>query len=301
MNLDDILTFLAIVDCKSISKASEQLFLSQATTSQRLKALEDKLGVQLFVRHKGHKNVELTERGAMFIPIAQKWLSLNQETKMLKIVQPNHYLAIGCSDSLTTHLFSDLFQTLAVSEPDLDMKLRIKDSAQIYSMIEQKELDVGLLLHTTNNRRVRTEALTSEKMVVLQYGTDTFCKPVLTTDDLDQRKEILQWWGKQYQIWHDNQFDPSIRSNINVNTISLMMSVLKKEGTWSIVPYTVARNLQKKDRFFVYDLIPSPPKRITYKIVSLAPRPGSIEALKLFDRYLNEFIDRTDGLNRLTL
>ena len=39
MDIDEILTFLAIQETGSISRAADKLFVSQATVSQRLKML----------------------------------------------------------------------------------------------------------------------------------------------------------------------------------------------------------------------------------------------------------------------
>ena len=55
MNYQDAEIFLTIVSTKSITKAAEQLFLSQPTISHRLNLLERELGVALIVRQKGHK------------------------------------------------------------------------------------------------------------------------------------------------------------------------------------------------------------------------------------------------------
>lgn len=44
LNLSDVELFLMIVRTQSITKASELLFLSQPTVSQRLRTLEETLG-----------------------------------------------------------------------------------------------------------------------------------------------------------------------------------------------------------------------------------------------------------------
>ena len=53
MNNIEIEAFLAICRNKSISKASEELYISQSTLSSRLKSLEEHLGCPLLLRSKG--------------------------------------------------------------------------------------------------------------------------------------------------------------------------------------------------------------------------------------------------------
>ena len=78
MNYKDIEVFLELVRCRNITKAAENLYLSQSAVSNRLKSLEDELGVQLFLRAKGHRIVELTRQGGEFIPVAEETNLINQ-------------------------------------------------------------------------------------------------------------------------------------------------------------------------------------------------------------------------------
>lgn len=50
MTTEDIFAFRAIAEYNSVSKAADALFITQSTLSQRLKALENELGVVLFDR-----------------------------------------------------------------------------------------------------------------------------------------------------------------------------------------------------------------------------------------------------------
>ena len=84
MNLADIEMFLIIVRTKSITKTADALFLSQPTVSQRLKAMEQELNYPLILRSKGFKQIELTQEGMDFVPIAERMVSLWKETKLLQ-------------------------------------------------------------------------------------------------------------------------------------------------------------------------------------------------------------------------
>ena len=66
--------FVAIVDCGNITKAAEQLHITQPTLSRQLNQLEADLGVNLF--HRNHKILSLTEEGLLFKRRAEEILSL---------------------------------------------------------------------------------------------------------------------------------------------------------------------------------------------------------------------------------
>lgn len=64
MEIKDLVFFQRVVKANSISKAAEELFISQSQVSRVISSLEHELGVELFER-KGHK-LELTPCGEIF-------------------------------------------------------------------------------------------------------------------------------------------------------------------------------------------------------------------------------------------
>ena len=61
MNFSQIKCFLAAADCLSFTKAADRLYLSQPVLSRQIAAMEDELGIELFIREK--KSVRLTPAG----------------------------------------------------------------------------------------------------------------------------------------------------------------------------------------------------------------------------------------------
>ena len=56
-------SFLEVVRLQSVSAAAQALYVSQSTVSHRLQVLESELGVKLFFRQRGFKQIALTESG----------------------------------------------------------------------------------------------------------------------------------------------------------------------------------------------------------------------------------------------
>lgn len=72
MELRQLKYFVGIAETGRFSNASKQLFISQSAVSQQIKALEDELGTQLFVRNT--HSVALTESGQELLPYARQVL-----------------------------------------------------------------------------------------------------------------------------------------------------------------------------------------------------------------------------------
>ena len=64
INLDLYKIFYTVAKHKHMTKASEELHISQPAISQSIKKLEDQLGGTLFIR--SNKGMELTSEGEMF-------------------------------------------------------------------------------------------------------------------------------------------------------------------------------------------------------------------------------------------
>ena len=76
-------TFYVVAKCKSFSKASEELNISQPAVSIAIKKMEDNLDVTLFKRDK--KGIELTETGKQLLFYVESIINtLNTAEKRLK-------------------------------------------------------------------------------------------------------------------------------------------------------------------------------------------------------------------------
>ena len=80
VNLELYKVFYAVAKCGSLTKAAEELYISQPAVSQAIKQLESQLGGALFNRT--HRGVELSEAGGKQIfPIVEDALKLLAEAE----------------------------------------------------------------------------------------------------------------------------------------------------------------------------------------------------------------------------
>lgn len=91
MNLERLATFLRAAETLSFSETAKQLYISQPTVSQHVKALEDELDVLLF--HRTSSGLVLTEAGRLLVPWARRLL--HEARNLQSIMSSIHADVIG--------------------------------------------------------------------------------------------------------------------------------------------------------------------------------------------------------------
>ena len=77
MNIQQLRYFLVLADTLSFTKTAEKYYISQTAVSNQIKALEEKLGVQLFQRD--NRKVILTPAGKVFVKEAKSIITRIEE------------------------------------------------------------------------------------------------------------------------------------------------------------------------------------------------------------------------------
>jgi DNA-binding transcriptional LysR family regulator len=146
LEIRQICYFLMVVQCNnSFSRAAEQLHIERAPLSQRIRALEKRLQVDLFDRRQ--RPMRLTPAGQVFLAKAQQALAqleqaINQAQQAAK--GEIGHLTIGLSSSAANGLFSDLLQQFCQRYPQVILSLQELTVAEQLQALESGQIDLGL-------------------------------------------------------------------------------------------------------------------------------------------------------------
>lgn len=293
MNIQNISAFLAIVRTGTISKAAQELYLTQSAVSHRLKALEDEVNATLVMRRQGHQCITLTSKGEEFIPIAERWLSLLKDTNRLGKADERLYLSIASVDSLNIYLFPSLYrQLMHLEESGLSLRIRTHQSNEIYRLLEQQEIDVGFVLRPMMLKNIVMTPIMREKMVLIRRTKEAVSDTPLeiSVSELNPAKEFFIDWSPAFRVWHEHWWPAVVRPELHVDTAALILRLMEGEEAWSIIPLSMAREFQKTQCYQIYRIKEEPPERIIYKLIHKYPRPSSLPAIELLEKYLAKFL-----------
>ena len=300
MNPANIQTFLCVARCGSISAAAAMLYISQSAVSTRLRQLEETLGAALVERRQGSRSIVLTARGEAFLPLAERWMALSTETAAFAQQPLRTALTVAGPDSLNHCLLEPLFRELTNPVHSLALRVRTRQSQEIFSLVENREVDVGLAFNLFRSENVRCRRLLSEKMVLLWAGPPIQTQ-TLRSVDLDPNREIFLAWSQDYQLWHNSIWPTALYPRIQVDTVGLAAPHLMQGDCWCIAPLSVAKAFTaQKIPIQMLDLEDTPPDRVCYLLTHRDPHSRAADAAALFQdtllTYLRNLAAHTPGI-----
>lgn len=146
LNLDLLRSFFAIAELGSLSRAAEQLHVSQSTLTRQLQALEAEIGGQLFERN--YRGAALTAAGHALRdgmrPVVAKADAVVAEARKLARGQ-SASLRIGYLLSAAADYVNPALAAFRRSQPDVKVRLVDLSPGEQIAALRRGELDVAVL------------------------------------------------------------------------------------------------------------------------------------------------------------
>jgi len=195
MNVDLELyrVFYIVAKNKHMTKASEELHISQPAISQSIKKLEEQLGGTLFLR--SNKGMELTEEGKMFYEYVKGALELinNAENEFTSFKDLSKgKIKIGCSTTLTKLVLMNSLKEFHLDYPNININITNDLTSNLINDLKLGKLDFVIF----NESNIKETNLNLEKIKELEqgfiYNPEYYDDNVNTFEDLNKVPLILQ-------------------------------------------------------------------------------------------------------------
>ncbi|TAV47167.1 LysR family transcriptional regulator [Rhizobium leguminosarum] len=161
LDLDQLQTFIAIVDSGSFTKAADRVYKTQSAVSMQMRRLEERIGKQLFIKD-GRGN-RLTVEGEKLLNYARRIIRLNNEA--IAAFDDNRLegtLRIGTPDDYADRYMPEIIGRFAKTHPNVELYIVCEPSVDLAERMHKGELDIALVTHNPRERMsdvVRTEPL----------------------------------------------------------------------------------------------------------------------------------------------
>jgi DNA-binding transcriptional LysR family regulator len=159
--------FAVVAEELHVGHAAARLFISQPALSQQIRALEDQVGLPLFVRHP--RGVSLTDAGEVLLAEARAVLAESDrlETTVEELRRGRTAgLRVGLPPGLPSRLLPDLLAGLREREPDARIEVRELTTPEQLAALHDGSLDLGLVREPIEDKGLSRRTLLVEPLGV---------------------------------------------------------------------------------------------------------------------------------------
>lgn len=161
--------FIAIAESGSLTKAAQQLYVSQPSLSQYLKRLETSLGVELFDH--STSPLRLTYTGEKYYQYVKEVRQLDENVQReFRDIQnrTSGRLRLGVALWRGACLLPDIFPAFHAKYPNIHLELTEARSAQLETALMNDKLDLAVLNlpHSLHYEKLTCEILCKERILL---------------------------------------------------------------------------------------------------------------------------------------
>lgn len=200
MDLRNLRYILEVVKLQNVTKAAEQLHVTQPTLSKIIKNLEDELGVILFDR--SGKSIKLTDTGTVAVKHFHTMIKAIEELHVdldevanLKIGK----LVIGLPPVISSVFFPRIVATFQKHYPRIEFQIIEEGAKKIEQLLREGTLDLGFVVAPVNEELFETIPLIQQKLGLVVHKLHRLAeRDQVSIRELGEEKFIV--FPKEYAV-----------------------------------------------------------------------------------------------------
>lgn len=231
MDIELLRTFLAVTQARHFGKAAENLFLTPAAVSARIRQLEHTLGATLFHRTRG--NIQMTSAGEKLLPHAKKlidaWIEAQADLSLKP--EPETQLKIGSINGLWP-LLQELLDKIN-QDKRLILSLESHTSAELLSQLTHQRLDMALLLDIPAYPDIKI-------LEFAELNLGLFTSTPQGKDPVQSKiLDIHMDWGMEFASKQQKQLGEKPEKLLYCNDLQLTLQWMQKTTCRAYLPLTL--------------------------------------------------------------
>ena len=288
--------FLALAKYQNFSTAAESIYISQSALSKHIKAIENELGIVLFIR--SNTKAELTEAGSVYLEYALNIRKCTQDlrTKLEKFGTSCYVteLTVGTIPCLAESGIMQLLLNFQEKFGNYSIQIVEDDQSNLLKMISQQEIDAAICrTDLMNDTEYDTVSLVSDEMVMIcsknvfpfEQGSEIDLKGFKFDNiyTIAKESDIYRLAKKQlYNIGYTGSIAGTFPRHM------MLLSFLSQKGGCAILPRQLA-NLQMFPNLTYYRIRDSVKTNIGFaKLSSNCINPQLVDKSNMLYEYLKE-------------
>ncbi len=233
MDIDLLKTFLEVNKTRHFGRAADNLYLTPAAVSARVRQLEQILGAELFVRTRN--NIQLTLEGERLVPHAEtmllSWSRAKQDVsfKSDQELQVN----IGTTHSLWHFGLPNQLSRLFEMSPRVAIRAISHPAEALSRMLVERTLDLALMLEPPTLPDFSADKLGQIKLVLMANDAAMNSKSAFVTG------YVYVDWGVSFEMFHAKRFGDLPKPVLHTNMGAIALDYLQQQDGAAYLPQSV--------------------------------------------------------------
>ena len=253
MEIKNLRYFLAVAREENMSKAAEQLHVSQPTLSKTLKALEEELGKKLFIRHSF--SISLTDEGVLLRDRAQDLVAMSdkieQEFSSLDDITGGN-IYFGLAESYQIRYLAREIYKLKEKCPNFTYHITSGDTEQVTEKLDKGILDFAVLCETPDSNKYEYVKFPEADVwgAIISSSHPLAKKKSIHVSDLIGQPLFVseQSWNNEIKTWAKERF-PKLKLEGSFR-LSYNGSVFARENLGILLTFKDLINTEGTDMVF---------------------------------------------------
>ncbi|MGE0624410.1 MAG: LysR family transcriptional regulator [Pseudomonadales bacterium] len=235
MDTELLRTFLEVRKTRHFARAAENLFVTQAAVSARIRQLEGLVGQPLFTR--ARNNIQLTAAGHQLVPHAESILSAWDRAVTEAAAGSRPLVVMGCLPSLREIYLDGWLLALLGAGTDWHLEIESLNTAETVVRLRDGSLDLGMLYEPPRAADLWVEELTRFELRLVST------RPGLSLDGgLDDYVQVD--WGASLTRFYD-RLQGIVSARVRLDSALLAQRILLTlGGTAYLASPAIAAHLQ---------------------------------------------------------
>jgi len=235
MDIELLKTFLEVNNTRHFGKAAENLYLTQAAVSARIKQLESFIGTPLFTRYRN--NLQLTGVGERLVSHAETiliaWDRAKSEARLTKAQKK--VLSIGATSGLWDLILQDVINVIHETLPEIALRAESFAQEKLIRSLMERTLDLCFLYEPAKITDLCSLQVAQTELIL----TSTIKNQEL--DEAINKNYVSVDWGTSFNVAHA-QFFPNIQSPVLHTSLAKIALdfILYHEGS-AYLPYRLVK------------------------------------------------------------
>ncbi|WP_072671004.1 LysR family transcriptional regulator [Vibrio injensis] len=225
-------TFLELAKVRHFGRAAENLYLTQAAVSARIKQLENYFDAQLFSRDRN--NIKLTSAGERLVGYAEVMVATLQQAKLELSLESGKalQLTLGGTPNIWDAYLQNCLSAVTDAFSGYGFKAEVMGREQLNRQLLERTLDMAFAFDQIKADELQCKKVADLVLVLVSTRPDT-------ADSVFENHYVYVDWGMRFASEHADRHPRAPAPFLRTSTARIALDFILEKGGSAYLPASV--------------------------------------------------------------